>query len=504
MFKAMRKTLVSNKGSALFIVLVLVVGMAVILAALTMSNVTRSDVAERSNTELERLYAAQAGLERLRMVIMLDPANAPAKLQNFITAEGAEPMVPIHTIKMGYATVYTFIDDLGTDANPVLTWYLLRARAVDDNNRVTELGLACRLCDTFGKYALFSDTNLNIGQFARYLGNVHANGKTGTGDIVYQDHVTFEQDVTAKGRILPENKNAQLTVTFAKRAISGAPQKPRPTAADIAAIANNPPPGTVIYDWTKPAFQNEFKAATGSLPNNTLKTDIKFNVTNMTVVNTCGTKVMTKTVPIPNDNFIYCAGSVSTQGHISRRTSILTPGTITVTGPVRYMDDNNLPQYILYQKQGGEANFSTKDDMWAPVTNWKGNNMEYRQADDWASREPVVNGELQNPSLGLVAGGNLYIDNANKFYQKNVEIHAAMYSSDGVEEPTKTSDPNGHNLMLFGTRVQYSSSPNSDAWQFRHYTYDENLWVNPPPGFPTCIDPSFSNWHIVQSGDIVQ
>jgi len=500
MFRAMRKTLVGNRGSALFIVLVLVVGMAVILAALTMSNVTRSGVAERSNSELDRLYAAQAGLERLKMAIMLDQTNASVLLQNCVASGD-----PAHTMTIGRAVVNTFVDDLGTDSNPVLTWYMLRAIAVDNSNRVTELGILCRLCDTFGKYAMYSDTVIDIGPDARYLGNVHADGRFNTdGHIEYDARVTFEQDVTAKGTIGGTDKNADLTVTFMKKKQPFAPQKPRPTSADVMSVGANPPPGTIVYDWNNADFKTKFQSKTGILPTSPLTTTITFNVANMTVVNVCSGKSMTETIPIPNDNFIYCAGTVSLQGHVSRRTSVLGASTITVTGPVRYVDDSNQPQYILYKKEGGIANFSNTDDMWAPVVNWKGGIYDYRQADDWGDRVPVIDGYPQNPSLGIVSVGNIIIDNGAKFYQKNVEIHAAMYSCNSVEMPSLERDDNGHNLMLLGTRVQKGSSPNSRAWHDRHYTYDENLWVNPPPGFPTCIDPSFCNWHIVQSGDLVQ
>jgi len=163
------------------------------------------------------------------------------------------------------------------------------------------------------------------------------------------------------------------------------------------------------------------------------------------------------------------------------------------------VDDNDEPQYLLYNKQGGVANFHDTWDSWAPVANWKGNNFDYRQADDWAERMPVVDGYAQNPTLGLVAGSSIYINNAPKDFPKNIEVHAAIYSSNDVFRPTLEKDPNAHNIMIHGTRVQVGSSPNSSAWQFRHYSYDENLWAAPPPGFPSALDPNFSNWHIVRS-----
>jgi hypothetical protein len=359
------------------------------------------------------------------------------------------------------------------------------------------------------------DKDLSIGDYARYAGEAHADGKSGTaGNVSFGIYVTFEQDLTAKGTIKGNSTQANQTVVFMKKHTSGAPQQPRPTTADVTATGTNPPAGTVCYDWTKTDFQNAFKAATGSLPNNTLSTAITFNVTNMTVVNKCtvsgSTKTQTITRAIPNNNFIYCAGSVNVKGHISRRTSILTPKTVTIAGPIRYVDDGNKAQFNLYNSNGTIAGFSTTSDMWTPTDDWEGKTgtppkykYDYREADDWETRMPVVDGQPQNPSMGIVAGGNIIIDNAGTFTNKNTEIHAAMYSCDGYETPSDTDWP-GYNLQLMGTRIQTTSSPNSSAWDYRHYAYDTGLWASPPPGFPACIDPSFTNWHIIQSGDLVQ
>ncbi|MBN1808464.1 MAG: hypothetical protein JW909_05310 [Planctomycetes bacterium] len=497
MFRKLRRLGGDDRGSALFSVIVLSIVMATVLAALSASSVTRSRVAERSNNELGRLYAAQAGLDRMKAFIMVDAGTAAPRLQSEIGAGG--DVNAIHTLDVGGRVVETFAEDLHTSPDPYLTWYLLRARATDEQGRVTEIGLACRLVDSFAKYALFVDGNLSIGDFARYAGNVHANGTV----TISGHHVTFLGDLTAMRDIVFGNSNARNTVTFAKSAISGVPYKPRPSAADIEETGSNPPEGALVFDWNNAVFKTKFRTATGVYPNNTLNSYLTFQGDEITVQHVCtvsgSTKTMTETVDIPNNNIIYSAGDVWFEGHLSRRTSIITPRNLHVTGPVRYVDDSDEAQYLLYKKAGGVAEFDDALDTWKPVTNWKSSNFDYRQADDWADRMPVVDGTPQNPTLGLVAGRSIYIENADKDFPKNVEVHAMMYSAEDVVRPRETSDPNGHNLYLFGGRVQVGSSPNSGAWQFRHYIYDENLAANPPPGFPSSLDPGFSNWHVRQS-----
>lgn len=490
-----RMTRHPEEGAVLIVTLIMCMVLAGVLAALTVSTVSRAQVAEQSNLELERVYAAQAGIERMKVAIMSNTGGGVNYPDEITSAYGSND--PVHTFDVGIYTIETFLEDLGTNpADPWLTWYLIRSRATDTAGNVSEIGVTTQLVDSFGKYVVFVDEDLNIGDFARYAGDVHANEDIG----INGHHVTFLGNVTAHGRITFGNSNAKNTCTFAKNAVPGVPVIPRPTVEDIEKMRENPPEGAYVYDWQNDEFIQRFKDKTGKTPNDTLVSYIEFQQDEMNVVHYCqysGAWVkMEETVPVPNNRIIYSAGDVHAVGHLSRRTSIFTPRKVVFDGPLRYVDDNDEPQYIVYDKNDGVANFDETLDMWKPVVNWKEGNKDYREADDWIDRRPVVDGLPQNPVLGVVAGSTIYIDNADKDFPKNAEIHAMLYSADDRERPTDTSDPNGHNLVILGGRVQVASSPNSGAWHFRHYLYDENLRACPPPGFPTLINPKFTNWHV--------
>jgi len=153
------------------------------------------------------------------------------------------------------------------------------------------------------------------------------------------------------------------------------------------------------------------------------------------------------------------------------------------------VNDSGDPQYTLY-KNGSTGGFNATYNEWSDTCSWKGSEFDYRQTDGWSKPS-----HGNNPCLGVVSSNNIYIDTM----YRNAEIHAFLFSSNGVVTPTGSYGTQDYNLYCLGGLITTGTNPLSGTFKYRQYVYDKNVMSNPPPYFPTAPTPSFKNWHVVGS-----
>ncbi len=475
-----------QQGSALIVCMILAVVVGALLTGMVSLNLATSQVSAAANDRVVRLYAAEAGLERIKQLVVENTTSSYDWLDNHddgnpITfSEGGD------SFSLGDCAVKIRITKLSGG------WYLTQATATDSLNRSSTIAMTVQPRSYFSDYARFvSDNNLSIGSNASYDGKVHSNGYINCAG----SNITFYDDVTAHGSIYTNS-----TTTFMKNATPGVDRIELPEASELEALVTNPPAGATVYDWDNSDFRDAFKAATGQYPNSTLEVSITFDRNKMTVTSKCNVggswKTMTETSKdVPDQEAIYVRGPTTIEGNISRRTSVITPKAINVVNSVRYVDDSGDPLWQLRNKSDGSlAGFSSSTNTWTPTDNWKdSSNYSYTMDPTWDSHSPKdASGKTIIPCLGLVSGSTIYLKGGNN----NREVHAALFTSGDVVRPS-TGTSKRKNLHIHGSIITTGTNPLSGSFSYRTYAYDPNLKTNPPPAFPTTLNPSFTNWHKV-------
>ncbi len=475
-----------RQGTALIIVMSLLLVFSGLVGTMLVLH-ARRDVSEmRSEERLMRMYAAEAGLERLRLEVTRDGAwlgaNDGKALATFSNGETTFT-VENDTIK------YTISVQVRSDSG---TWYLATSTAVNQQNgALTTLTTTAQGATYFADYARFvHNGNLNIGNYASYGAKVHANGNLN----VIGSYVTFYDDVTASGKI-GYSGPGKSTVTFYKSATGGVPYVNLPGIDELKDLAESAPKGAQIYDWNDANFKIKFKNATGIFPADDLEVDVTFKQNKMTVVSTSGGRTLTEAdVDVNHQGTLYSTGPVTVRGNLSRRMSLICPVTVSIDGPMRYTDDAGEGQWVLRNKATGEPiPFDAASQSWSMMGNWNSPEYEYVENPDWDSRAPVIDGEKSNPALGIVTADTIYITGEGD----NREIHAALFSSGDVIRPKMGGKKS--NLWINGCIITAGTNPVSSFFSYRCYAYDPYLYGNPPPGFPGGAGPAFRNWHVTQN-----
>lgn len=476
-----------ERGSALLLVMIMSVSIAILLTGLLSLTASSAAAALGANERISRLYAAEAGLERAKMLVSLNTTDTTSWLDDNV---GGGPVIldgnTATTLTVGDCTVQVEVTSLAGG------WAMVTSTATDHAGRRTLVSMTARPRTYFSDYARFvSDNSLSIGSNASYDGKVHSNGNINC----YGSNITFYDNVTASGSLNPRSDT-----TFMKDATGGVPQILLPEASELEDLCQDPPAGSLQYDWDDASFQAAFQAATGKTPNNTLRVYVEFNRNVMTVQSKCyvgGTwYTMTESnIDVPDKNAIYIRGTSYVEGNLSRRTSIICPKDIYIENSVRYVDDSGGPLWELRDKTSGNlAGFSTSDNTWTPTDNWKDtSDYSYEMASDWWSRAPVdTAGDPLIPALGIVSGDTIYL----KGSENNREIHAALFTSGDVVRPNTGTSSKRKNLHIHGAIITTGTNPLSGDFSYRCYAYDPNLRLYPPPGFPTMVNPTFRNWHV--------
>ena len=484
MFAIAGSTGARRRGTALIVVMTMLMVVSGLLAAMMTLHIARDQSESASEARLARMVAAEAGLERVRLEVLADggwlPLNAGLARAQFL--DGASSTVDSFMV----GTFQITVEVTQADAH----WYLVRSTATETRGGRqirTTLGMTTRGGTLFSDYARFvSKGVLDIGDYASYGGKVHCNSNIN----VNGTNVTFWDDVTAAGRI---NYSDRKNTVFHKRATPGVPYIALPEADEIEAMAKAAPAGAVVYDYQNPAFRAKFRAETGVYPTSGTNVTIVFKQDKMDVVTTSNGKTMTETnVLVPHDGTVYCRENVGVSGNISRRLSVATRGDVHVNNAIRYTDDSGAGQWQLQDKYGNPMLFDTGKNSWSTTGQWDGPDYNYVQAADWEGRKPVVGGEKIQPALGLVAADTIYISGTND----NREVHAALFTSGDVIRPN-VGGGTKKNLYILGAIITTGTNPVSSYFSYRCYAYDPCLRGHPPPGFPGGDVPAFHNWHVV-------
>ncbi len=473
-----------KKGTALIIVMSLLMVCTTLAGTVIILHARRDRSEFKSAERLARMYAVEAGLERLRQEVTSNGGWLGAN----VGQDKAEWSDGSEEFAVGN---YAVTVSVATEADQ---WYLVTSTATDAVGNTTSITMTAKGSTSFADYARFvSDNDLNIGSYASYGGKVHSNEDIG----VKGHHISFFGDVTASDSIWYSSQYNKDTCTFYKSATPGVPEIDLPEAAELKAISETAPLGSTLYDWDDPDYKNAFKAATGVFPGNDLEVDITFKQDKMNVVHTSNGRTWTETgVDIPHQKAIYSPGSVTVRGNISRRLSVLTPNDIYIDGPVRYVDDAGQSQWEL-RKQSDDslATFDAGQNTYSTTSSWK-DDYKYVESDTWNARKPEVGGEKFNPSLGLVSGDTIRITKD----QNNREINAALFTSGDVVRHSMPDKKK--NLWIWGAIITTGTNPLSGGFSYRMYAYDPHLMSDPPPGFPGGDGAKFRNWHISNSWEV--
>ena len=478
-----------DRGSALLIVLILMVVAAGVCGAMLVVHTSRAGSSFDADSRISRMYAAEAGLELAKLEVMANGGWLAASADRG----------PVITRNVGGNTVRVSVKS--EDGS----WFTVESASESPDGTVTTLNMNMRggvdgRGGSFADYARFvSKGVLDIGSYASYGGKVHCNSNIN----VQGDGVVFWEDVTAAGRINPRNDTV-----FHKNATSGVAQIELPGEDQLEGLARSAPSGAIVYDPNDPIFKNKFLTATGSAPNSTLEVKVVLKQDKMDVISTCTytsggpttTKTMTESnVPVPHNGTIFIKNNKKTtvSGNISRRMSVVSPNDIYINGPVRYTDDSGGPQWVLKNSTTGQIEpFDSSTNSWSTMGRWDGPPYKYEEAADWMDRKPA-----DNPALGIVTAKTIYITGANE----NREIHAALFTSGDVIRPSGITGTK-KNLYILGAIITTGTNPVSSYFSYRCYAYDPHLKGTPPPGFPLVggqdpVPPAVANWHVVMPAD---
>lgn len=492
----------TQRGSALLVTMVMAVSVSIMIVGLVGLALRVGNMADLANQRIARVYAAEAGLERVKQIVNVKTTSSCDWLDENDSGSAITFTEGGTTMTVGDSTVYVTVSKEDS------SWYLVQAYATDSNGFTTILGMTANPRSYFSDYARFvSDNSLSIGSNVSYDGKVHSNGNV----VCSGSNIKFYEDVTAHGTI-----SKYSDTKFLKNATAGVAQVDLPEAAELESLCTSPPEGSTAYDYDNSDFISSFNAATGKNPNSTLTTTITFNNDKMTVVNTCTYTTTTTTtttvkgktttttttttstsswtqtdVDIPDGNAIYTRGTAYVTGNISRRTSVITPKAVYITNSVRYVDDSGGAMWQLKDSSGNVTAFSSSMNTWSSTSDWTSSSYSYEVADDWSSRQPTdSDGNGITPCLGIVSGSTIYLTGSNT----NREVCAALFTSGDV---VRTDQTGKKNLHIHGSIITTDTNPLSSYYTYRCYAYDPYLEAAPPPGFPSTISPTFRNWHVV-------
>jgi len=510
-----------QQGSALIVTITVMTVMGLMVVGLLMAVGARDDI-ERFSSQNEILaYAAETGVSRAKFMVARHTdeetgenwlkhwagtggtppfvANTPGSMKP-ITWDDGNDYFDIGDDYSGTARVRVFVlDTAPASTDAFRTWYIVIARA-EMGETSSSIAMSMRPRDLFSRYARFvSNTTLSIGADASYHGEVHSNADISLGgaNIKFHERTTCAGSFNGSYYDSSNTKGAPYT-KFLKDHQDHVGTIQLPEASEIEDLGANPPADAVMYDARNVDFKNKCNDETGYTPASTDKVNVDFVWKNdkmdtvVKVYNSSGTLKASFTetdANIPLNSMLYVNGNASCKGNFSSRASIICTKSVTFDGPVRYVNDSGDPQYTLY-KNGSTGGFNATYNEWSDTCSWKGSEFDYRQTDGWSKPS-----HGNNPCLGVVSSNDIYIDTM----YRNAEIHAFLFSSNGVVTPTGSYGTQDYNLYCLGGLITTGTNPLSGTFKYRQYVYDKNVMSNPPPYFPTAPTPSFKNWHVVGS-----
>ncbi len=286
---------------------------------------------------------------------------------------------------------------------------------------------------------------------------------------------------------------------------------------------------TIIYDMKNEKFRNWVSAKLGESgiayaanQNDHLKVKMVFKADSVDgpryerqiqVQSASGGSWYTLTDEVTQDNFhnksLYINqtdGSTMVEGSMCGRMTMITTAGLEITGILRYTDEEGEPQKSLYDVDA--SGNKTESNSWDPVKkqwtdtgNWSDATKYYYGDRPGWSEQTASDGSKFNPCLGIIANGNVRWDDPDPSSNNdNLEINAYLYTINGnmMANHGSANDPN---LCLLGGFAVKSWIDTVHGFNVGTWKYDQNLRYNPPPNFPLCNVPAFTNWQEVVTTD---
>ncbi len=464
----------SNRGSALAAVLVVTIlatGVVVALATYTFPFVRTSG---SFNQRICALYAAEAGLERVRYDAASSNYDSTGNLwlmANSDTVANGGFLV-YDDLVVGSATTDVRVFDIGAQPNQ---YYRVESTATYSDRTVT-LAWEIRARDTFAKYLFFVDVdNLNVGT-TTMRGAVYVGKRLNNyyGGAKYYKSVESRMGVTYNAGATSANTFYYDTTNFS------APQVNIPSTSEIA----------TLHTYAEaPQFdvQNSSSYYSGGGSMNTYVTLTGSQVSIVAKKTSNGQVVNSYTGALPQNGLLFSQGDVYIQGDISGRLTVASMGKVNITGKIRYIDSDGDFAYVL-----------TKDGSVVP-NNDDGTTNAWTSANgyDYVANSDFDPDPIAPPTLGLMAAGDIEVANGAPY---NMEQHAATFAATGRWSCNLGSKKG--NLRVLGSLVQ-----NKGGWRYNgsgygyaksgEYIYDSMLLQTPPPFYLNVDQPLWGpRWEI--------
>jgi hypothetical protein len=456
-------------GSAIALVLVIVIMLAGLAAALATVSFASNTASGGLQSGLQARYAAAAGIEWAKVFIIQSTydqnGNTWLRSNSFpVPPTGAmlplPNQTPLFNSSLGGSRVEVWVYNL--DASGQNNNYRIVSRGTS-NGVVRLLAQDIRARDTFARWTTFVDAeNLH------YVGNPTVKGKVHSNQNIdfHGGAGTFEDEVTSRYDFWGEG-----TTKFKGKTKRYADSIKMPTDNDIAARRSK---ASGVYDIHEgPGSYSDLGTGVSA------KLEFKGNTVTIEATGSLGTKTYVDQ-PLPPDGVIYVQGDVqSVKGRMQGNVTVATTGKINITGPILYEDVNGNAAMTLY-KDGVEQ---------TRVTDINNNYIYNTGSDAWnATGTPKYTYDTNpnysvpknaTPALGLMAGGAIEITDAAPY---NIELHAALFSLND-RWFADTSKAKG-NFRFVGAAASKKGGWRSDGTMgyslSGEYVYDSNLMNNPP------------------------
>lgn len=205
------------------------------------------------------------------------------------------------------------------------------------------------------------------------------------------------------------------------------------------------------------------------------------------------------------DEPIFVDGEVTVGGDQSMRASVVSTGNVDIEGSLVYTDKNGVPMNAFVDDNDGDNHYLERSSVTSgdvdkdyaggfteSTTSEIRNGRTYTEADDWDSRAHQRNNASMPPTLGIKAGGQIYL----KENQSTRVVEACLMSCGGLVRPSGQSSKR-YNLYINGSIITTGTNPLSGTFRYRTYAYDPNLTEFPPTEFEQeGYSSEFSNWHM--------
>lgn len=397
------------------------------------------------------------------------PANDSTAAQLVFKGDAGQPAVRvnIHVFDLGNGLFQGF-----STATHLQTGHVF-SRSLTVNER-----------SPFSDFLFFTDEESIAFGTTTVRGDVHDN----VGLLFYFGGFNAFGDVSAVSGFDFLNGATEDNTQFFGLKDPGSDPKDLPTATELDILATRVPAAEtqfLITETPSTFYQNEGFTRVDRV------VSMQFQGTQvaMTIRGKAGSADLQKdyTFPLPVGGLIFSDKSIeSLSGDVNGRTTIATRGGVSITNPIRYIDNSGNTAYQLYQDDG--TGTKTATDIGSTGTD------AWTQANGYTyESNPNYNPGIVPSVLGIISKDSIVIADSAPF---NMSVDAALFSFEQRWNVDLTQGTNKGNWRFLGSMTtklrgwRYSS--NGDGYALSgEYIYDEMLTNFPPPHYLTLEKPTF-------------